>query len=43
MHALDGGATWQLYQKSTNVLPIARLAIKNDRLYALVGDRVVIY
>jgi len=43
MHTLDGGATWQLYQKSRNVLPIAGLAIKNDRLYALAGDQVVIY
>lgn len=43
MHTLDGGATWQLYQKSTNVLPITQLAMQSDGLYALAGDQVVIY
>ena len=43
MHSVDSGATWQVYQKSTNVLPITQLAIKGERLYALAGERVLIY
>lgn len=43
MQSLDSGVTWQLYTKSTNVIPITQLALKGERLYALAGDRVLIY
>lgn len=43
LRSVDGGATWQVYQKSTNVQPITQLALQNDRLYALAGDKVLIY
>lgn len=39
MRSLDGGATWQVYEKSSNVQPITRLAIRGGRLYAVTGDQ----
>jgi HEAT repeats len=43
MRSVDSGATWQVYQTTTNVDPVTQLAIKGERLYALAGDRVLIY
>ncbi|HZQ05506.1 MAG TPA: hypothetical protein VFD70_02940 [Anaerolineae bacterium] len=43
MRSLDSGATWQVYQKSTNVHPITQLVTQGDRLYALAGNQVLIY
>ena len=43
MQSVDSGETWQVYQKSTNVLAITQLAIKGERLYALAGENVIIY
>lgn len=43
MSTVDNGATWQVYQKSTNVHPVTQLAIKGEHLYALAEDRVLGY
>lgn len=41
MRTVNGGATWQVYEKSSNVYPITRLAIAGERLYALAGNQNV--
>lgn len=41
MRTVNGGATWQVYEKSSNVYPITRLAITGERLYALAGNQNV--
>lgn len=43
MQSVDGGSTWQSFQRSANVDPITQLAIKGNRLYALVGTHLLIY
>lgn len=43
MRTLDSGATWQVYQKSTNIYPTTHLALKGAQLFALAGENVVIY
>lgn len=43
MQSVDGGSTWQSYQKNANAAPITQLAIKGNRLYALAGNQVFIY
>lgn len=43
MQSVDGGSTWQSFQRSANVDPITQLAVKGNRLYALVGTHLLIY
>jgi hypothetical protein len=43
MNSVNGGATWQVYRKSSNLQPITGLVLNGDRLYALAGGQVSRY
>lgn len=43
LQTMDGGATWNLYASPKQGQPVTQMLVKDNQLYALAGNQVLIY